>query len=121
MLRTTLPPIACAIALSAALPQPSMAQTAAAPAGDDEALRNIQSNFAHMTPPPRSVQSLNQDLQQTKAAPTNRQGGGRGGRGRMRQQQQQQQQDAASTDTTPPAIQNVPAPSANPQPAPGTP
>lgn len=121
MLRTSLLPLAAAAALFAALPPSSNAQTA--PADDSEALHNIQSNFAHMTPPPRSVQSINQDLQQTKAAPTNRQGGGRGGRGRMRQQQQQQQQDAANAnaDTPPPAIQNVPAPSANPQPAPATP
>ncbi|WP_430300775.1 signal peptidase [Ralstonia insidiosa] len=114
MLRTTLLPLACAAALVAALPPPAVAQTTSTPADDSEALHNIQSNFAHMTPPPRSVASINKDLQQAKAAPVNRQGGGRGGKGRMRQQQQQ---DNASPDTKPQAAQDVPAPSANPQPS----
>ena len=112
MLRTTLLPLACAAVLFAALPPSPNAQTA--PADDNEALHNIQSNFAHMTPPPRSVQSINQDLQQTKAAPANRQGGGRGGRGKMRQQQQQ---DGTSSGTKPQAAQDVPVPSANQQPS----
>lgn len=114
MLHTTLLPLACAAALVAALPPPAIAQTTAAPADDNEALHNIQSNFAHMTPPPRSVESINRDLQQTKAAPVDRQGGGRGGRGKR---QQQQQQDNTSPDTKPQATQDVPAPSANPQPS----
>ena len=69
MLRTTLFPLACAAALVAALPPPAVAQTTSAPAEDNEALHNIQSNFAHMAPPPRSVESINNDLQQAKAAP----------------------------------------------------
>jgi hypothetical protein len=96
MLRTTLFPLACAAALVAALPPPAVAQTTSAPAEDNEALHNIQSNFAHMAPP------------------VNRQGRGRGGRGKR--QQQQQQQDNTSPDTKQ-ATQDVPAPSANPQPS----
>lgn len=114
MLRTTLFPLACAAALVAALPPPAVAQTTSAPAEDNEALHNIQSNFAHMAPPPRSVESINNDLQQAKAAPVNRQGGGRGGLGKR--QQQQQQQDNTSPDTKQ-ATQDVPAPSANQQPS----
>ena len=116
MLRTTLLPLACAAALAAVLPPPAIAQTTAAPADDTEALHNIQSNFAHMTPPPRSVESINKDLQQTKAAPINHQGGGRGGKGRMRQPQQQDT-PSPNPDTKPQATQDVPAPSANPQPS----
>lgn len=64
MLRYLLLPVACAAALTAALPPSALAQTVSAPAADDEALRNIQSNFARMAPPPRTMQSINQDLQQ---------------------------------------------------------
>lgn len=119
MLRTTLLPLACAAALAAAVPPPAVAQITSAPADDSEALHNIQSNFVHMTPPPRSVESINKDLQQAKAAPVNRPGGGRGGRGKH--QQQQQQQDNTSPDAKPQAPQDVPTPSANPQPSATTP
>ncbi|CAJ0822385.1 MULTISPECIES: signal peptidase [Ralstonia] len=117
MLRTTLLPLACAAALAAAVPPPAVAQTTSAPADDSEALHNIQSNFAHMTPPPRSVESINKDLQQAKAAPVNRPGGGRGGRGKR----QQQQQDNTSPDAKPQAAQDVSTPSVNPQPSATTP
>lgn len=60
MLRYLLLPVACAAALTTALPPSALAQTASAPAADDEALRNIQSNFARMAPPPRTMQSINQ-------------------------------------------------------------
>ncbi|MDF3833635.1 hypothetical protein P3W85_11840 [Cupriavidus basilensis] len=57
------------------------------PAGGDEAMNAINSNFARMTPPPRTVDSINQELRQNHAAPL--QTGGRGGgRGRGRQRSQ---------------------------------
>jgi hypothetical protein len=114
MPRDILLPLACAAALLAALPPPAFAQAASAPtapAADNEARRNIPSNFAHMTPPPRTVESINKDLRQTKAAPANRAGGGRGP-GRIRQQQQKDA-DTSSTDSKPPA----PPPSDSPPPA----
>nr|WP_238587186.1 hypothetical protein [Cupriavidus sp. IDO] len=60
-----------------------------APATDEsaEALRNIQSNFARMTPPPRSVDSINQELRQGEVKSQSASAGRHGGRGRGRQQQ----------------------------------
>jgi hypothetical protein len=52
-----------------------------------EALRNIQSNFARMTPPPRSVDSINQELRQGEVKSQSASAGRHGGRGRGRQQQ----------------------------------
>lgn len=122
MLRTALLPLACTAVLAAALPLPAIAQTTSTPDNDHdnsrEALHNIQNNFAHMTPPPHSVESINKDLQQAKTAPVGRFGGGRGGRGKLHQHQQQ---DTAGSDAKPQAAQDTPASSANPQPATTTP
>ncbi|AQW30409.1 signal peptidase [Ralstonia syzygii subsp. celebesensis] len=91
-----------AAALAAVLPPRTFAQTASAPAADNEALRNIQSNFARMTPPPRTVQSINQDLQQNRKTSGKRPDGGPG-RGRMRPQQAPSGTDNAGADGKPPA------------------
>lgn len=65
-----------AAALAAVLPPKTFAQAASAPAADDEALRNIQSNFARMAPPPRTMQSINQDLQKNRKPSGKRPDGG---------------------------------------------
>ncbi|MBB6592340.1 signal peptidase [Ralstonia solanacearum] len=71
-----------AATLAAVLPPKTFAQAASAPAADDEALRNIQSNFARMAPPPRTMQSINQDLQKNRKPSGKRPDGGPPGRGR---------------------------------------
>ncbi|WP_055325753.1 hypothetical protein [Ralstonia solanacearum] len=71
-----------AAALAAVLPPKTFAQADSAPAADDEALRNIQSNFARMAPPPRTMQSINQDLQQHRKPSGKRPDGAPPGRGR---------------------------------------
>jgi len=69
----------------AALALPLTAFCQSGPATDDasEALHNIQDNFAHMTPPRRTVDSINQELKQgatkSHAAGMGRHGGGRRG------------------------------------------
>jgi len=55
-----------------------------ADADGDEAMHSIQSNFQRMTPPPRTVESINQELKHDKPAMVSR-GGGRG-HGRRQQQ-----------------------------------
>ncbi len=89
-------------ALAAVLPPRTFAQAASAPAADDEALRNIQSNFARMAPPPRTVQSINQALQQNRKPSGKRPDGGPG-RGRMRPKPSQTGTDNAGADSKPPA------------------
>ncbi|MDO3508890.1 signal peptidase [Ralstonia pseudosolanacearum] len=109
MLRYLLLPVACAAALTAALPPSALAQTASAPAADDEALRNIQSNFARMAPPPRTMQSINQDLQQHRR-PSGKRPDGAPGRGRK------PPPDSANADGKPPAPPDGPPPSDAPPP-----
>ncbi len=89
-----------AAALAAVLPPKTFAQAASAPAADDEALRNIQSNFARMTPPPRTMQSINQDLQKNRKPSGKRPDGGPPGRGRKPPPSDTAN---AGTDSKPPA------------------
>nr|WP_235185076.1 hypothetical protein [Cupriavidus sp. SK-3] len=77
------------------------------PAAGDEAMSAIQSNFARMTPAPRTVDSINQELKQSHAAATGAAGRG-GGRGRGRQRSQDSAQNApggSAADT--PASQDL--------------
>lgn len=87
-------------ALAAVLPPKTFAQAASAPAADDEALRNIQSNFARMAPPPRTMQSINQDLQKNRKPSGKRPDGGPPGRGRKPPPSDTAN---AGTDSKPPA------------------
>ncbi|EHP38460.1 hypothetical protein OR16_37185 [Cupriavidus basilensis OR16] len=83
-------PVAATLLLSCA----AFAQ--GSPAGGDEAMNAIQSNFARMTPSPRTVDSINQELRQNHAAPAGTSGrGGGGGRGRGRQRSQDSTQNGA--------------------------
>ncbi|MEF9387317.1 signal peptidase [Ralstonia solanacearum species complex bacterium KE056] len=110
MLRYILLPVACAAALTTALPPSALAQTASAPTANDEALRNIQSNFARMAPPPRTMQSINQDLQQHRK-PSGKRPDGAPGRGRK-----PPPPDSANADGKPPAPPDGPPPSDAPPP-----
>ncbi|ATJ87535.1 hypothetical protein [Ralstonia solanacearum] len=89
-----------AATLAAVLPPKTFAQAASAPAADDEALRNIQSNFARMAPPPRTMQSINQDLQKNRKPSGKRPDGGPPGRGRKPPPSDTAN---AGTDSKPPA------------------
>ncbi|MHA6881802.1 signal peptidase [Ralstonia pseudosolanacearum] len=102
--------LASAAALAAVLPPKTFAQTASAPAADDAALRNIQSNFARMAPPPRTMQSINQDLQQHRK-PSGKRPDGAPGRGRK-----PPPPDSANADGKPPAPPDGPPPSDAPPP-----
>lgn len=74
-----------------------VAHAQGADAENDEAMRNIQSNFQRMTPPPRTVDSINQELKHDKPAAVARGGAGGGrGRGRRGAQSGQNQQDSDS-------------------------
>ncbi|CAG2144322.1 hypothetical protein [Cupriavidus numazuensis] len=80
-----------------ASPVPALSQTASSDDGN-EALHNIQSNFARMTPPPRTVESINQELKagEVKAHASSaggHRGGGRRGMGRQSAQQGDSRQD----------------------------
>ena len=109
-------PVAATLLLSCA----AFAQ--GSPAGGDEAMNAIQSNFARMTPSPRTVDSINQELRQNHAAPVGTSGRG-GGRGRGRQRSQDSTQNGTSADT--PASQDpglhANAPSVAAAPATGNP
>ncbi|QOT78828.1 hypothetical protein [Cupriavidus basilensis] len=109
-------PVAATLLLSCA----AFAQ--GSPAGGDEAMNAIQSNFARMTPSPRTVDSINQELRQNHAAPVGTSGRG-GGRGRGRQRSQDSTQNGTSADT--PASQDpglhANAPSVAASPATGNP
>ncbi|WP_441638775.1 hypothetical protein [Cupriavidus sp. YAF13] len=112
-------PVAASLLLSCA----AFAQ--GSPAGGDEAMNAIQSNFARMTPSPRTVDSINQELRQNHAAPvgTSARGGGRG-RGRQRSQDSTQN-GTGGTGADTPASQDpglhANAPSAATSPATGNP
>ncbi len=82
-------------------PVAGFSQTASGSGDGNEALHNIQSNFARMTPPPRTVDSINQELKQGEAkshtaAGGGRHGGGRRGMGRQSNQQSDTRQDGKS-------------------------
>jgi len=79
-LRRSALPAACLVSLALA----GTVYAQGADADGDEAMRNIQSNFQRMTPPPRTVESINQELKHDKPATVSR-GGGRG-HGRRQQQ-----------------------------------
>lgn len=108
-------PVAATLLLSCA----AFAQ--GSPAGGDEAMNAIQSNFARMTPSPRTVDSINQELRQNHAAPvgTSGRGGGRG-RGRQRSQDSTQNGIGGTGTADTPASQdpglhaNAPAAAASP-------
>ncbi|WP_454726432.1 MULTISPECIES: hypothetical protein [Cupriavidus] len=82
-------------ALSAALSLPAAAFAQGSPATGDEAINAINSNFARMTPAPRTVDSINQELRQNHAAPVSG-GTGMRGRGRGRQRSQDSTADGAA-------------------------
>jgi len=107
------PPRIAALLVATALALPAIAFGQQAPSGSDDndaAMRNIQNNFAHMTQPPRTIDTINQELKQTSKA----RGGGGGGMGRGggrhgggRQAAQQDKSDSGSgtspgTGATPP-------------------
>jgi len=108
--------IAARLAIAAALALPAAAFAQQAPAvGDDNdaAMRNIQNNFAHMTQPPRTIDTINQELKQSSRARGGAGGGGMGQRGGGRHgggrqaSQQQDKSDSGSgvspgTNATPP-------------------
>lgn len=72
------------------------------PAAGDEAMNAIQSNFARMTPAPRTVDSINQELKQNHAAPIGASGrGGSRGRGRQRSQDSAQNGPGGTAADTP--------------------
>lgn len=81
------------VPVAATLLLASAAFAQGSPAGGDEAMNAIQSNFARMTPAPRTVDSINQELRQNHAAPTATSGRGGGGRGRGRQRSQDSTQN----------------------------
>lgn len=66
-----------------ALPAAAFSQEVSGSDDASEALRNIQNNFARMTPPPRTVDSINQELKagevKSRPAGMSRRGGGRRG------------------------------------------
>ncbi|MFJ1252996.1 hypothetical protein [Cupriavidus sp. CuC1] len=95
------------IPVAATLWLASAAFAQGSPAGGDEAMNAIQSNFARMTPSPRTVDSINQELRQNHAAPMGASGRGGGrGRGRQRSQDSTQNGTAGTTAATPPASQD---------------
>ncbi len=82
---------------------------------DDQAMRNIQSNFARMTPPPRTIETINQELKQSgtsaRAAGTAQRGGGRNGRRSQNRSEPNNGQDPApGTVSVPDAAAAQPAP-----------
>ncbi|GAA7768006.1 MAG: hypothetical protein COC14_02100 [Burkholderiaceae bacterium] len=96
------PRIATWLAAAAVLALPGVAfsQQTASPAdgGDnDAAMRNIQSNFARMTPAPRTIDTINQELKQTATKSHGGGGGGLGQRGGGRHGRQAQQQDKSDS------------------------
>lgn len=84
------------ICLTAALSLPAAVFAQGSPATGDEAINAINSNFARMTPGPRTVDSINQELRQNHAAPVGGGGGGMRGRGRGRQRSQDGAADGAN-------------------------
>jgi hypothetical protein len=72
------------------------------PAGGDEAMNAIQSNFARLTPAPRTVETINQELRQSHAAPAgaSARAGGRG-RGRHGSQDSAQNDSGGAPANTP--------------------
>ncbi len=107
--------IAARLAIAAALALPAAAFAQQAPTGGDDndaAMRNIQNNFAHMAQPPRTIDTINQELKQTSRARGGGGGGGMGQRGGGRHgggRQASQQQDKSDSGGTP-----VPGTSATP-------
>ncbi|MGO4307244.1 hypothetical protein [Cupriavidus sp. RAF12] len=83
-------PLLLRLAIAAAVATPSFVLAQQSSVGtantddNDQAMRNIQSNFAHITPPPRTIETINQELKQSRAsafaAGTAQRGGGRNGR-----------------------------------------
>jgi hypothetical protein len=85
------------------------------PGSDDasEALHNIQSNFARMTPPPRTVDSINQELKQgevsSHAAGRRGHGGGRHGSKASQDSTLSGNKDQADADATAPGQRLAPS------------
>ncbi|WP_059411571.1 hypothetical protein [Cupriavidus basilensis] len=88
------------ICLTAALSLPAAVFAQGSPATGDEAINAINSNFARMTPGPRTVDSINQELRQNHAAPVGGSGGGMRGRGRGRQRSQDGAADGTNGGTS---------------------
>jgi len=96
-LRGLPPRIAALLAIATALTLPVAALGQQTPSGSDDtdaAMRNIQNNFAHMTPAPRTIDTINQELKQNAKARgggggsgLGQRGGGRHGGGRQASQQ----------------------------------
>ncbi|WP_420991778.1 hypothetical protein ACKI2N_026435 [Cupriavidus sp. 30B13] len=84
------------ICLTAALALPAATFAQGSPASGDEAINAINSNFARMTPAPRTVDSINQELRQNHAAPVA--GAGMRGRGRGRQRSQDNTADGGANN-----------------------
>ena len=104
--------IAAPLAVVIALALPGFAFGQQAPSGSDDndaAMRNIQNNFAHMTPAPRTIDTINQELKQSAAARPHGGGGGFGQRGGGRHGRQSSQQDKSDSGST-----GTPAPGATP-------
>lgn len=90
--------VAAVLVAVAALASPALGQTASGSDDGNEALHNIQSNFARMTPPPRTVDSINQELKAGEvtahaSSAGGHRGGGRRGMGRQSAQQGDTRQD----------------------------
>ncbi|MBV8272372.1 MAG: hypothetical protein JO067_08880 [Cupriavidus sp.] len=97
------PRIAALLAIATALALPVAAFGQQAPTGSDDtdaAMRNIQNNFAHMTPAPRTIDTINQELKQTAKARGGGGGGGFGQRGGGRHGGRQASQQDKSTDSS---------------------
>ncbi|CAG2153109.1 hypothetical protein LMG31506_04746 [Cupriavidus yeoncheonensis] len=99
------------LATALASPAAGFGQGVSGSADADEALHNIQSNFARMTPPPRTVDSINQELKQGEvsghAAGRGGHGGGRRGSRASRDGTSAANKSQADADT--PAIGSRPA------------
>lgn len=106
---------AALLALVSALASPAAGFGQGVSGSDDasEALHNIQSNFSRMTPPPRTVDSINQELKQgevhSHAAGGRGHGGGR--RGSRASQDGTSSLNKSQADADTPAMGSRPAPS----------
>jgi len=106
--------MAALLAAVAALAAPVAAFSQSSPGNDDanEAMHNIQSNFARMTPAPRTVDSINQDLKQGEVKSQASGGGGRHGGGRRGKSSQQNDAQQGGSDSTGTAAQTPAVPPA---------
>lgn len=93
--------------VATALTLPTRAFAQQAPGGttgaddNDQAMRNIQSNFARMTPPPRTIETINQELKQNATSAHAAGGGQRGSGGGRRERMSQNRQDTNGNDNPP--------------------